>query len=268
MAITTFDEYIAAAKQRFSLVKTVSRTAVAANMFSVFDVAGNPGAGTLAGTSTTTGVVPTNATAGCPTINAFGSGAIGYLSNVKYSNSVAGMLFLYDLLWKGGAYAFNANTSGNTPASFLSRIPGGTALACGGETEIWVETVTAFTGIQTWNVTYTNELGITGRTTGAVGVGAVPTIGRMWQLPLQEGDRGVSSITGVVGGTGTAGTANILVLRPLWRGRASIATDGGVHGLDMTGMPEIFAGSALYLGVQPDSTATGIPYLQIEISNG
>lgn len=268
MAITTFDGFVGGAKQEISLQKTASRTSVAAQNFSVFDLGGSPGGGTLAGTSTTTGVVPTDATAGCPTINAFGGGAKGYLARVTYGSSVAGMLALYDLLWKGGAYSFNANTSGNSPASFLSRIPGGTALDTAGCTEIWVETVTAFTNNQTWNVTYTNELGTTGRTTGAVGVGAAPILGRMWQLPLQAGDRGVSGITGVVGATGTAGTANILVLRPLWQGRVAIANDGGVHGIDMTGMPEIFADSALYLIARPDSTATGIPNLMLNITNG
>ena len=48
MAITTFNGFIAAAKQYASFSKIASRTSVAASWFSVFDVAGNPGAGTLA----------------------------------------------------------------------------------------------------------------------------------------------------------------------------------------------------------------------------
>ena len=69
MAITSFDPgLIGAAKQFSSFAKTAARTSVATGWFSVFDLAGNPGAGVLAGTSTTTGVVPTDATAGCPTI--------------------------------------------------------------------------------------------------------------------------------------------------------------------------------------------------------
>ncbi len=73
MAITTLDRLIAAASQRVGMIKTASRTSVAAIPFSVFDLAGNPGAGTLAGSSTTAGVVPTDATTGCTTINAFGA---------------------------------------------------------------------------------------------------------------------------------------------------------------------------------------------------
>lgn len=268
MSITTLDGYIGAAKQRVSLQKTASRTSIATAWFSVFDLAGSPGAGTLAGSSTTTGTVPTDATAGCPTINAFGGGATGYLSLVDFSNSVAARVAVYDLLWKGGAYAFNASTSGNTPTSFLSRIPGGTAADCAGTTEIWVETVTAATGNQTWNVTYTNQAGTTGRTTGATGIGAAPTVGRMWQLPLQAGDTGVSGITGVVGGTGSAGTANILVLRPLWSGRVRIANDGDTHALDKTGLPVVYTDSALYMMIAADSTSTGVPELILEVANG
>ncbi len=265
MPITTVDGYVAASKQRISFVKTASRTSVAANACSVFDVAGNPGAGTLAGTSTTTGVVPTDATAGCPTIN-FSTGT-GYITNIQYRSTVAGQLVLYDMLWKGGAYSFNANTSGNTPDSFLSRIPGGTAADTAGCTELWVEQVTAGTGVQNVAVTYNDETGASS-STGTVAAPAALILGRMFQLPLAAGDRGVSGVTGVVGSVATVGTFNILVMRPLWSGRCAIANDGSVNGLDLTGMPVVYSDSALYLMVIADSTATGIPYLTIEIANG
>lgn len=267
MSITTLDGYIASSRQLVPIHKTAARTTIAALPYSLFELAGNPGAGTLAGTSTTTGVVPTDVTAGCPVLNAFGGGATGYLTGVKFRSSVACTITIYDLLWKGGAYAFNANTTGNTPTSFLSRIPGGTAADTAGCTEIWVETVTAFTGNQTFNVTYTNSAGTTGRTTGALGTGTAPTLGRMWQLPLAAGDTGVSGVTGVVGATGTAGTANILVMRPLWSGRVAANNDGGTHGLTVTGMPIVFADSALFMMVYADSTSSGAPWVQLEIAN-
>lgn len=264
MAITTLDGYIGSAKQPLSFVKTTSRTAVAASWFSVFDLAGNPGAGVLAGTSTTTGVVPTDATAGCPTINAFGGGATGYLAQVDFGSSVACRLKLFDLLWKGGAYAFNASTTGNTPTSFSSRVPGGTDFT---DTQIWLEQVTAGTGVQNVAVTYTNQSGTTGRSTGTVAT-AANIVGRMWQLPLQAGDTGVQGVTGVVGSVATAGTFNILVLRPLWSGRVKIANDGDVHDFAKTGSPVVYADSALFVAVSADSTATGIPELAFVIANG
>lgn len=265
MSITTWDGYIGSAKQPISLVKTASRTAVAASWFSVFDLAGNPGAGTLAGTSTTTGVVPTDATAGCPTINAFGGGATGYLAQVDFGSSVAGRIKIFDLLWKGGAYAFNANTSGNTPTSFSSRVPGGTDFT---NTQIWYEQVTAGTGVQSVAVTYTNQSGTAGRSTGTVAAPAAMILGRMMQLPLQAGDTGVQGVTGVVGTVATVGTFNLLVLRPLWSGRVKIANDGDVHDFARTGSPIVYSDSALMMLVSPDSTATGIPEIELVIANG
>ncbi len=102
MALTTFDGFVASAKQEISMIKTATRTSVAASWTSVFDLAGNPGAGVLAGTSTTTGVVPTDATAGCPNIAAFGGGATGYLSQLDFGATVACRIRVFDLLWKGG----------------------------------------------------------------------------------------------------------------------------------------------------------------------
>lgn len=264
MAITTLDQYIASAKQNAPLMKTATRTAVAATWYSVFDLAGNPGAGALAGVDASAGVVPTDLVAGYPTLNAFGGGALGYLSKVDFGSSVACRIALFDRLYVAGAFPFNAATSLAGQPSYVSRLPGGDYKGL----EIWAEQVTAATLNQTWNVQYTNENGTTGRTTGAVGVGAAPAVGRCWQLPLQTGDLGVRTIDAVTGGTGSAGTANIMVLRPLWTGRVRIPNDGDVHDFLKTGLPQIYSDSALYMLIAPDSTATAVPELRIEIANG
>jgi hypothetical protein len=264
VAITTLDQFIGSAKQALSIAKTASRTSVATSWFSVFDIAGNPGAGTLAGTSTTTGTVPNDATAGTPLINAFGGAATGYLDQVDFGNSVACRMKLFDMLWKGGAYAFNAATSGNTPTSYSSRVPSGTDF---NDTQIWLEQVTAGTGVQSVAVTYNNQSGTTGRSTGTV-VTSTNIVGRCFQLPLQAGDTGVQGVTGVTGSVATVGTFNILVMRPIWTGRVKIANDGDVHDLTKTGRPIVYADSAIVLLVAADSTATGIPELEFLITNG
>jgi hypothetical protein len=265
MAITTYDGFIASAKQYISLMKTASRTSIAATWFSVFDLAGNPGAGTLAGSSTAAGVVPTDATAGTPTINAFGGGATGYLAQVDFGSTVACRIKLFDMLFKAGAYAFNANTTLAAQPSYSSRVPGGTDFT---DTQIWIEAVTAFTGNLSIAVTYTNQSGTAARTTGTVATGVAPTVGRMIQLPLQAGDTGVQKIESVVGTVATVGTFNVLVLRPLWSGRVKVANDGDVHDLSKTGMPAVFADSAIVMAISADSTTTGIPELEFVIANG
>jgi hypothetical protein len=264
MAITTVDGLVAAGKQRVGMVRTATRTVIAAQWFSIFDLAGSPGAGTLAIGNTANGVVPTDATAGYPPINAFGGGATGYLSKVEFGSAVACRIALYDRVFACGAYAFNANTTLASQPSYSGRLPGTDYK----NLEIWVEAVTASTGNLAVNVTYTDQDGNTGATTGATGIGAVTTVGRCWQLPLAAGDSGVQAITNVTGSVASAGTFNVMVLRPLWEGRVKIANDGDVHDFLKTGMPEVYADSALYVLVAADSTSSGVNELNLQISNG
>lgn len=266
MAIASLDNYIASAKQRATLMKTGTRTTVATFPFSVFDLAGQPGAGALAIGNTANGLVPTDATSGYPVINAFGGAATGYLTKVEFASTVACWLDIYDRVFAAGAYAFNANTTLASQPSYSGRIPGADYTG----TQLWVEQVTAGTLVQNVNVTYTNQAGTGSRTTGATAVpgGAAATVGRCWQLPLQAGDSGVQSIQTVVGTVASAGTFNVMVLRPLWSGRVQIANGGDVHNMLRTGMPVLFDTSALYMLVAPDSTSTGVVETMIEIANG
>lgn len=263
MAIASFDQAIAAAKQYLSVAKTAVRPSIAASWFSVFDLAGNPGAGVLAGTSTAAGEVPTDATAGCPTIDAFGASALGYLWQLEYGCSVACRLKLFDMVFKAGAYAFNAAQALTGQPSYASRMPGGSY----SDTQIWIEAVTAFTGNLTVTITYTNQSGVTGRT-ATLATGTALTVGRLMQVPLQAGDTGVQAITNVAGTVATAGKFNVLVLRPLWSGRCRTANDGDVHDFTKTGMPQVFADSALFLAVAADGTSTGIPEIELVVANG
>jgi hypothetical protein len=265
MAITTLDGYIAAASQRVQITKTASVTAVALMPTQVIQAAGNPGAGTLAGTNTTAGIVPTDATAGFPVINAFGGGNTGYISNISFGSTVPCRITLFDCLWKAGAYAFNSSTTLSVQPSYSGRVIGGTDFT---NTEVWIEAVTAFTGNQSIVVTYTNQSGTTGRTTGTIATGAAPIVGRMVQLPLQSGDTGVRTIESITSSVSSAGTFNVLVLRRLWSGRVMAANFGDTHDFLKTGMPQIFADSALMAIVTPDSTATGIFDMTIEVVNG
>ena len=162
----------------------------------------------LAGTSTTAGVVPTDATAGTPAVSAFGASATGYLSQVEFGSSVACRIKIFDMLFKAGAYAFNAAVTLAAQPSFSSRVPGGTDFT---DTQIWIEFVTASTGVQSVAVTYTNQAGVAAKTTGVV-VTAAGTIGRMFQMPLAAGDTGVQKIDSVTGTVATVGTFNVLVL--------------------------------------------------------
>lgn len=275
MAITSEDTYIASAKQTgIPLIRNVSRTAVALGSFSVFDLAGDPGAGVLAGTSTAAGVVPTASTAGCPLLNAFGGSNLGYVGRLEWTNSVACRMALYDMVFKAGAYGFGAGTTtlAAQPA-YSARMPSGTDYT---GTEIWIEVSTAFVTGTAWQVqvTYTNQSGTAGRTSviTVAAAAAALTQGRMYRLMLQAGDSGVQKIESVIvtnGGTAmTAGAFNVLVLRRIGAVRLKAANDVTIQDIFGTGLPFVFATSALVMVVTPDSTATGTPEVYIDIANG
>ncbi len=262
--IASLDQYIASAKQNAVWMKTGSLTTVANVSFDPFAIAGDPGAGTLAGTSTTAGVVPTDATAGYPTINAFGGSATGYLSRARATSSVACRIDLYDRLFLAGAYAFNANTALSSQPSYSSRVPGGTDFS---GLELWFEQVTAATGIQSVNVSYTDQADAA-RSTGAISQGTAGIVGRCTRMSLEAGGTSVKKITNVAGTVASAGTFNVMVLRPLWTGYVSLATQSVLDDLLHTGMPQVFADSALMCLVTPQSTALGVPMCSFEIANG
>jgi hypothetical protein len=264
MTIATLDQYIAAAKQKVPWTKTAARTTVANGWFSLLDLAGQPGAGTLAGASTTAGVVPDDTVAGYPPINSFGGGAVGALTRVEFANTVACRIAVFDRLFLAGAYAFNAATSLTGQPSFLGREPNGNGLDC----ELWIEAVTAFTGNPSIAVTYTNQAGTAARTTGTVATGLAPTLGRCIQLPLQAGDAGIQKVESVTATVATVGTFNVMVLRPLWSARVTLANMGDVHDLIRSGMPRVYDTSALYVMINADSTSSGVPELSFQVANG
>lgn len=270
MAITTLDGYIGSIKQRITWMKTGTRTLVAAMPYTVFDIAGSPGIGTLAIGNTANGIVPVNGNAGYPFIGTF-SGNTGYLSKVEFGSSVACCFDLYDRLFAAGAYAYNSGTTtlGSQP-SYSGRIVNSNY----GGLQAWIEVVIAMTSATAWtcHITYTDQdgnPGATGPDLPTMAAAALP-IGRMYQLPLAAGDSGLQKVESVVVTTGSAsaGSFNVMVLRPLWFGRVICANGGDVHDLLKTGLPKIFDTSALYMILYADSTAVGLPDVVMQIAMG
>lgn len=281
MAIETLDQYVAAAKQRIKIQKTAPRTAVATIHFGIFDLAGTPSPGVLAGTNTANGgVCPTDETLGFPPV-LFSTG-VGYLSKIEFGSSVACRFSIFDLLIKMGAISYAAATttpSAGTQPAISQRCPDypGSGDTFGAGLELWVEVSTAFVSGTNWNVqvTYKNQAGVSGRTaTMPANLNAAAlTVGKMFMLTLQSGDTGVQCIESVIVTNAatvmTAGNFNVLILRPLWtNGRVRMTNDGDVHDILKTGMPIVYADSALITTVETDSNSTGYPELVLEIANG
>jgi hypothetical protein len=276
--ITSLDTYLASDKQRTPWLRTTTRTALAGVPFTMFDVAGFPGVGTLPGTSTVAPVMPDANTAGFPLVR-FGSGST-YLSKIEYGNTVACRMHLFDMLSKSGAYAYTAGTTTiTTELDISSRCPdysGAGDTTYGYGNEIWVEVSTAFLTGNTWTirVTYQNQAG--GTATSAISptyANAALILGRMFQIGLASGDCGVQTIKTVIvtnGGTAmTQGAVNVLILRPLWTsGRVPLANACDIHDMLKTGLPLVYNTSAFYPVIQADSTSCGLPEMNFELANG
>lgn len=270
MAMTGFDSFLSAVTQEFTYRKTTSRTTVANEWFSLWDVAGSPGAGTLAASGGAAGQLYTDATTGAQLITNFGGANLGYLGPTTYYNNAPGRVMIVDRLW-GVSIGFTAATTTISGASSYSgRIPNAD-YSC---TSLWIEVTTAFATGNNWTATvnYTNQSGTAGRSTSYNLTNVVNgTLGRMQALPLQAGDSGVQSIQSVVvtnGGTAmTAGVINVLVLRNVYTNRAILANYGMTDGLDKTGAVQLFDTSCLQMILNQDGTTSGLPEIYFKVFN-
>jgi hypothetical protein len=261
LAIASLDGLIAAIKRQVLYQKTQAQTSVANIPFSIFDRAGNPGAGTLAVGNTANGIVPTDAIAGYPTLAT--AAATLYLNRIRAFNSVACWIDLYDTVFSAGAYTYSADTTLASQPSYATRLPG--TIYSG--LSLWLEAVTAFTGSQTCQINYLDQDGNAGDT-GAVATGVAPIISRMYMMPLAAGDSGLQQITRVRSSVSTVGTFNVHVLRWLWGCRVNAANMGVMDSLLRSGLIQIYDTSALRVIVTADSTSTGLPSIQLETADG
>lgn len=270
MSILSLDDYIAATKKEVQFTKTGAVSATAGGWTSVFSAAGSPGGVGLSPGNTANGIVPTELSPGYPRLSLGGLND-AYLSRVEFGSTVPCRIALFDRIFVAGPYAFNANTTLSSQPSYASRLPykpDGVTKDYDG-LEIWVEQVTAATGNQAVNVSYTifDPLSQTEKTrlSGAVGIGSAPLIARCWRIPIIDYSS-VMKINAVTGSVASAGTFNVMILRRLWTGRVSVANGGDVHDMLRTGLVKIPPDAALYAMICPDSTSTGIPDLSIQVA--
>lgn len=168
---------------------------------------GNLGAIAAIG-NTTSGVIPVGGNAGFPVLTNV-SGTL-YLDTVDVTCLMSGRFLFYDRLWHAGAFAFNSGTTTlSGQPSYASRV---NSVYHG--TQIWYEAATGTSSALTLTVTYTNQSGTTGKTTGAIAANTA-SVGGAGQFPLASGDDGVQKVESVTTSGGTSGTFNIFVARPL-----------------------------------------------------
>lgn len=215
MTIDSVDDLIASYATGQRILFNKATTAQGAGQWTTYwATAGQPGTGTLTIGNTSPGEVPTDATAGAPTINAFGSGNTGYLASGNVYSNVSGQYFLADRLYHAGSFslALGANAI-SSPPSFAARLPNGDYTGV----SMWLEIVTtngAYSSVVA--VSYTNEDGTSGRTATLDSNINAYAANRLLPFRLQAGDLGVQSIqTVTVSGVAGTGTVNVVLSRLL-----------------------------------------------------
>jgi hypothetical protein len=267
MAITTIDGLVAAlaAAQRL-IVQKASITTVAAFYYSLWGAAGAPGAGSLSIGNTTSGVIPTDATAGAPVVNAFTGSNTGYLLSFDASMAQAGVISLYDRLWHAGSFVCTSLTTltlSSQPA--LVRVPGSDY----SQLELWLE-VNAASGATatTISVSYQDGSNATQTATLDSNVSSIPTSRMLpFRLANATGIQRVNSAT-IGGATGTC-TFNLVIQRNVVDHTVVSANIGRPkkNAFD-TGMPQLYADSCLALMVFATTTSSGVLFAEGAIGNG
>lgn len=273
MAITTTDGLVAAiASAQDTVIMKASVAATSSAWQSVWNSSGTPGAGALSIGNTANGLVPTDATAGAPLINAFAGANTGYLTGFDVNNSVVGTVRCYDRLFHVGSIVTTAlaTTTLSAQPSFTGRLPSSNTNGVG--LEMWLEVnVATTTGATSVTVSYTNTASTAGRTATLDTTIASHGSGRMLPFRLQAGDLGVQSIQSItIGGTvNAAGSINVVILRTLAEHNViAAALSEPRQDPFKTGMPQVYADSCLAIMIISNTTATGAVIVDIDIANG
>ena len=209
----------------------------------------------------------TTAGQGWPVWTAAGSGLTSYLSRFIFSSTFTGMIAVYDLLW--GCSGLNATVTTAQAVSGVSGLPA-RAPANGSGLELWVVCFTA-PGATASNLTvsYTNQSGVSGRTTQAVAAASM-LAGMMKPLPLQSGDTGIQSIQSATfsASTGTAGSIGLFVVNRLTTAALSIGNTNVVADFAGTGLPIVSDAAVLLFILLATGGSSGLIFGQADIAQG
>jgi hypothetical protein len=169
-------------------------------------------------------------------------------------SNASGAILVYDRLLHNGGLSGTLTTA-QTVGGTITRNTGGAG------NQIWAEIYTQIgTSATTITASYTNQDGVSGRTTKAVAIGGTGNreAERLLPLPLQDGDTGVQAVATatLAGSTITAGSFGITVMKPLGIGIISGVALGFwrdyVAGLP--GLPKIDTDACLSLAFFSNST--------------
>lgn len=261
MAITTMDGVVASFPGQRRPISKTSFTTVAGAYSTLLNATGQPGAGTLTISNTTTGVIPTSATDGAVPFTNPGAGN-SYLMQAEFSSSSPGSIIIYDRLQHSGSYSFASGNINTTDQTAVDRDSTGAGV------EVWCEVNGALSATAcTLTITYTDQSGNTGAT-GTCVVPASAITARMFPFVLAAGDSGVRSIENLAGSAAPTGSFNIVMLRRLGTVEMGIAGISGIKDFAALGMPRIYDNACICLLMNTNTTTSGLVSGSIVIGQG
>jgi len=228
---------------------------IAGRQHSLWRYDGTPGGGAVP----TAAAIPDRTTIGAIPFTAPGGGREKHGISAGIASTVSGVYFLYDRLFHIGGLNGTLTTAqtvqGATPSPAITRSTSGAGNV------MFYEIYTAI-GItsRTLTVTYTNESGVTGRTsTINIGATGFSEASRFQRIPLSAGDLGVRAVENVQlsGTTGTAGDFGITIANQVAFLPCGVAGGGGWRDwtTGLPGIPQIDPNSCLALSFQGSAIA-------------
>ena len=184
---------------------------------------------------------------------------------------------LYDVIY--GVGPISLTSLGTTTLSGQPSLSGRIVGANGYEQlEMIAEVCVAAAAVATTlTVSYTNEAGVSGSTSGTLNSSGAPGSGTSQRLTLQAGDKGVQQINSItIGGTAnSSGSVNILIARKLamWSNAdptgAALFRRKQIMNYDVLGMPQIFQNSCLVVQQGSRSSLFTSPFsVVVTVVNG
>lgn len=190
-----------------------------------------------------------------------------YIGRYGLTGAAACTVHVYDLLYAATGFSGNSGTAQaiTSPASLPTRN------VTGVNAEIWIGCSGAIGGTA-HNVTvqYTNQAGTSGRNTiSTAGIQSMPA-NRMYQVPLQDGDKGVQTVQGLTlsTATGTAGNLWVMVMERICSIALPIINVGNTLDFAALGLPVVADEACLLFAHQATGTSTGILMGQMDIIHG
>jgi len=270
MAITTLDGALAGMQPARYFAKNVTGTMVAGRPWSLWALAGNPGAGsfdnTLAGVALSSTSAQVNGQ--IPFTNPVSGNS--YLARFQAGATISGTLLLCDRLWHNGGFTITTTTAQTVDsATFPARDLAGTTNGDGVLVGIEVSAACG-AAAPAPTLTYTNQAGTGSRTASlSFPTANSPAAGSFFPFGLQAGDTGIRSIQSLTLGTSwVSGTIKLVAYRVI----AALELTGAFvpNAIDAvtSGFQQLHNGSVPFLIFIPSTTTTSNISGQMVVTQG